>query len=167
MSVSTIVFWIIAAVVLGSAISVVTAQNLVHAALFMVLTFFGVSGLYVLLEADFLAVVQILIYVGAIAVLIVFGVMLTQRKGMEETNVSSSHKWVTGILVTILMVGFAYAVTRTPWQVSDHAAPESTVGLIGELMLTRFVIPFEIVGILLLVAVLGAIILTKGARRLP
>ncbi|MGI6648540.1 MAG: NADH-quinone oxidoreductase subunit J [Bacillota bacterium] len=167
MSVSTIVFWIIAAVILGSAISVVTAQNLVHAALFMVLTFFGVSGLYVLLEADFLAVVQILIYVGAIAVLMVFGVMLTQRKGMEETNVSSSHKWVTGILVTALMVILAYAVTRTPWQVIDQAAPESTVGLIGELMLTRFVIPFEIVGILLLVAVLGAIILTKGARRLP
>ena len=65
----------------------------------MVLTFFGVSGLYVLLEADFLAVVQILIYVGAIAVLMVFGVMLTQKKDMAQTNAFSRHKWLAGGLV--------------------------------------------------------------------
>jgi len=167
MSISAIVFWVIAAVILGSAISVVTAQNLVHAAFFMVLTFFGVSGLYVLLEADFLAVVQILIYVGAIAVLMVFGVMLTQKKDMAQTNASSSHKWLAGGIVTLLMVVLAYAVTRTPWQIIDKAAPLSTVGPIGDLLLNQFVIPFEAVGILLLVAVLGAIILTKGERNLP
>ncbi|NLK50864.1 MAG: NADH-quinone oxidoreductase subunit J [Syntrophomonadaceae bacterium] len=166
MSVSAIVFWIIAAVILGSAISVVTAHNLVHAAFFMVLTFFGVSGLYVLLEADFLAVVQILIYVGAVAVLIVFGVMLTQRKEMAQTNAFSRHKWVAAFLVILLQILFGYAVTHTPWLVVDEAAPDTTVGLLGEMMLTELVIPFEAVGILLLVAVVGAIILTKGARRI-
>lgn len=167
MSVSTIVFWIIAAVILGSALSVVTVKNIVHAAFFMVLTFFGVSGLYVLLEADFLAVVQILIYVGSIAVLIVFGVMLTQRRKMGETNTSSRHKKIAGIVVGLLMIVLVYAISTTSWQVVNEPAPASTVGLIGELMLSRFVIPFEAIGILLLVAVVGAIILTKGARRLP
>ncbi len=165
MSIYAIAFWVIAAVILGSAISIVTAQNLVHAAFFMVLTFFGVSGLYVLLEADFLAVVQILIYVGAIAVLMVFGVMLTQKKDMAQTNAFSRHKWLAGGIVASLMAILAYAVTRTPWNTVNQPAPDSTVGPIGELLLNNYVIAFEAVGILLLVAVLGAIILTKGERK--
>jgi NADH-quinone oxidoreductase subunit J len=84
---------------------------------------------------------------------------------MGQTNASSRHKWVTGGIVTVLMAVLAYAITMTPWQTVNEPAPISTVGPIGELLLNQFVIPFEAVSILLLVAVLGAIILTKGERK--
>ncbi|MDH7479041.1 MAG: NADH-quinone oxidoreductase subunit J [Syntrophomonadaceae bacterium] len=165
MNITDLIFWILAAAILGSGLAVVSARNLVHAALFMVLTFFGISGIYVLLEADFLAVVQILIYVGAIAVLIIFGVMLTQRENMEETNVSSPHRAVAAAILGVFLALMILAINSTVWLIDPSPALPTTVGPIAELMLSSFVIPFEAAAILLTVAILGAIILSKGARR--
>lgn len=167
MLVADLVFWILAVVILISGLAVVVAKNLVHAALFMVLTFFGISGIYALLEADFLAVVQILIYVGAIAVLIIFGVMLTQREDMGETNVSSPHRVVAVGIIGLFLVIIVTAINGTSWRIDPSPALPSTVGPIADLMLTTFVIPFEGAAILLTVAILGAIIISKGARRSP
>lgn len=165
MNTADLVFWILAIIILGSGLAVVAARNLVHAALFMVLTFFGISGIYVLLEADFLAVVQVLIYVGAIAVLIIFGVMLTQRENMEETNVSSPHRAVAAVILVAFLGLIILAINSTAWLIDPSPALPTTVGPIAELMLSSFVIPFEAAAILLTVAILGAIILSKGARR--
>lgn len=167
LTIADIVFWILASLILVAGTSVVMARNLVHAALFMVLTFFGISGIYVLLEADFIAVVQILIYVGAIAVLIMFGVMLTQREDMGETNAYSAHGRSAAIVVGTFLLVIIIALSATKWLIHPQAALPETVGPIADLMLTTFVIPFEAVAILLTVAVLGAIILSKGARRTP
>lgn len=165
MSISDVVFWILAAVILGSGLAVVMVRNLVHAAFFMVLTFFGVSGLYVLLEADFLAIVQILIYVGAIAILIIFGVMLIQREDMRETNVFSSYKKVAGITVALFLAILLVSIKYTPLATATQPPLESTVGPIADLMFTNFVVPFETAGVLLLVAILGAIVLSTGVGR--
>lgn len=165
MLVSDMIFWILAVIILASGIAVVTVRNLVHAALFMVLTFFGISGIYVLLEADFLAVVQVLIYVGAIAVLIIFGVMLTQRDNMGETNFSSPHYLSAAGIIGLLLLVMMLAFNTTNWRIVNTPAPESTIGPIADLMLGKFVIPFEGAAVLLTVAILGAIIISKGARR--
>lgn len=165
MSISDVVFWILAAVILGSGLAVVMVRNLVHAAFFLVLTFFGVSGLYVLLEADFLAIVQILIYVGAIAILIIFGVMLIQREDMRETNVFSSYKKVAGVTVALFLAILLASIKYTPLATAVQPPLESTVGPIADLMFTSFVVPFEAAGVLLLVAILGAIVLSTGVGR--
>jgi len=164
-SISDVVFWILAAVILGSGLAVVMVRNLVHAAFFLVLTFFGVSGLYVLLEADFLAIVQILIYVGAIAILIIFGVMLIQREDMRETNVFSSYKKVAGVTVALFLAILLASIKYTPLATAVQPPLESTVGPIADLMFTSFVVPFEAAGVLLLVAILGAIVLSTGVGR--
>lgn len=164
MSTADLVFWVLAAVILGSGMAVIAAKNLVHAALFMVLTFFGISGIYVLLEADFLAVVQVFIYVGAIAVLIIFGVMLTQRENMGETNTSSPHRIPAAAVIGLFLIIIVLAINHTGWRIDPSPALSSTVGPIADLMLSTFVIPFEGVAILLTVAILGAIIISKGRR---
>lgn len=162
--IADLVFWVLAVIILGSSLAVVSAKNLVHAALFMVLTFFGISGIYALLEADFLAVVQILIYVGAIAVLIIFGVMLTQRENMGETNTSSPHRLTAAVVIGVFLATIISAIYRTAWRIDPSPALPGTVGPIADLLLSTFVIPFEGAAILLTVAILGAIIISKGRR---
>jgi len=165
MTVESFVFWILALLTIGSALGVIVFRNLVHSALYMVLTFVGVAGLYVLLYADFLAAVQILVYAGAIAILIVFGVMLTQRRDMQETNTFGKLSPISGLVAFCLVAVISLSVVQTNWvALSDQAPPDSTVDLVAGLMMTNYVVPFEVAAILLLVAMIGAIILAKGER---
>jgi len=160
-----VVFWILAAVILGTALAMVLSKNLVHSALFMVVTFIGVAGIYLTLSADFLAAMQILVYVGAISVLLVFGVMLTRRGDIAMSNLFTKNI-LGGVVVSLaLFVILGRLILTSDWATSAFTVPESTVGPIADLMMNVYVIPFEVAALLLLAAMVGAIIVAKGVKH--
>ena len=156
-----IAFWVLAIVTVGAALAVVLFRDIFRAALFLILCFLSVAGIYVILSADFLAAVQILIYVGAISVLIILAIMLTR----EVQQGSPSNKLrIPALLMAILFLGVVgFALINTPWQVSTVAPLEPTtaalaVKLFGE---SGFILVVEMAAVLLLVAILGAIVLVR------
>lgn len=160
-----IAFYILAGITIASAMGVVMKPNLVHSSLLLALCFIGVAGLYVLLEADFLAAVQILIYSGAVAVLIVLGIMLTQRSSMDETNQNSGWRKSSAIVCGFFVVVILVVIGITPWQYSVALPVQDTPGVIAQLLLTDYMVAFEAAAVLLLAAMIGAIALAKGGNE--
>ncbi|EGW37905.1 NADH-quinone oxidoreductase subunit J [Desulfosporosinus sp. OT] len=165
--VGTVVFFIFAIMAIAAAWGVVTSKNIVHSALYLVLSFLGVAVLYVLMNADFLAAVQLLIYTGAVAIMIVFAVMLTLRGEVSESNPENRH-WGWGALVALLVfVVMALVILANPdWRILP--APWTGGGSAEDmslLLLTKFMIPFEAAAVLLTVALAGAVILAKGVKE--
>lgn len=164
LEVSPLVFWMVSAVVVGSALAVVLSRNIVHSALFLVVTFVAVAGIYAILGVDYIAAVQILVYAGAIAIILVFGIMLTKRGDMKDSNLFSKYKYA-GFLVSVAFL----AVTVYMIALSDLPAIAgemgSTVRLVAIDMFGDFVIPFEGAAILLLVAMVGAVMLARGGNK--
>jgi len=165
--VGTIVFIIFAILSIASAWGVVTSKNIVHSALYLALSFSGVAVLYVLLNADFLAAVQLLIYTGAVSIMVVFAVMLTLRGEVYESN-PENRSWGWGALVAasvfiaiaLVVLGNAdWRVLPTPWTSGGSAEDMSL------LLLTKFMIPFEAAAVLLTIALAGAVILAKGVKE--
>lgn len=155
-------FTLVAAFVIATAFWVVTAPSLIHSAVALMGTLFGVAGLYIYLYADFLAATQVLIYVGGILVLIIFGVMLTSRiSGVDAVQTSMPNKPFAGTVVLFLFMGLSSLLYRTPWKEGDLVPAESTVEVIGSSLLTRYLLHFEVASILLLVALLGAAYLSR------
>lgn len=167
----SIIFYVVSAVTLGSALLVVMQKNLVHSALWMVVSFLGVAGLYLLLQADFLASVQLLVYGGAIAILIAFGVMLTKHGNIKESNpfnkqVIGAAVVVMGFLGTLLFMIVNTKFNTAPGAFLVGGQPvNETVGPIAELLLGDFVAPFEVAAVLLLVAMIGAIVIAKEVKN--
>ncbi|ABZ84758.1 proton-translocating NADH-ubiquinone oxidoreductase, chain j [Heliomicrobium modesticaldum Ice1] len=159
-------FYGLAALTLLSAAGVVFLKDIVHSALLLAASFIGVAGIYVLLNADFLAAVQVLVYGGAVAILIAFGVMLTRRPHMKETN--ANNRWVVWGAFTAAFT-FAicgWAIAFTPFMPIDASPAQVTaIDGIATQLLGDFVVPFEAAAILLTVALIGAIILAKGAKE--
>ncbi len=161
MMVQTIVFIILSLVTLGAAIAVVTTKNLFHSALYLILSFVGVAGFYILLEAPFLAAVQILVYVGAIAVLIVFAIMLTRRL-MAKDLVQRNAQWGWSALgAGLLFAVLGVVLVRVNWPVVEAAIPEDTITILGKELMGVYVVPFEVASVLLLVALVGSIIIAR------
>jgi NADH-quinone oxidoreductase subunit J len=159
--VQTVVFIICSFVTLGAAFAVVTSKNLFHSALFLVLSFVGVASLYILLEAPFLAAVQILVYVGAIAILIVFAVMLTRRL-MAKDLVQRNTQWGWSALGAVLLfVALGLILLRVNWPVVEAAVPAETISILGQDLMGRYLVPFEVASVLLLVALVGSIIIAR------
>ena len=157
-----IVFYIFSAILLACSLGTMLSTNLVHSALLMVGTFIGVAGLFLLLHADYLALVQILIYVGAIAVLVVFGVMLTRSKGsIKESNLPNRYKVISVVVALGLFALLVRAIVTTHFAPAAVANTEDAMILIAQNLLNNYVIAFEAVGFLLLVAVVGAIIIGR------
>jgi NADH-quinone oxidoreductase subunit J len=154
-------FLAFAALTLGSALMVVLSRNLLHSALFLVLTFFSVAAIYVLLEAEFLAAIQVLIYVGAVAVLYLFALMLTRRvtgEGIRQHNAQV----VPAAAVAVILLGILLPVAWVGnWQLSSLPPPPDAIPLLGESLMTTYALPFEVMGVILLVALVGAIILAR------
>jgi len=158
-----LIFYGLAALSLGSAVAVVMLRNLFHAALFLILSFIGVAGLYLTLQADFLAAVQILLYAGAIAVLIIFAVMMTQDTAKANTE---NRQWATAAIIAMLMLALIGTVVVTAvWPISREAPLEITTEAIAEVLFNQYVLPFEIASVLLLAAMIGALVLARGERR--
>ncbi len=156
-----IIFWVFTGLMLGSALVVVLGTNLVRAAFALLATFFSVAAFYAMLGADFLAGVQILVYVGGILTLFLFGVMLTNRiYGLELET--ATFQLGSGALVSLTV--FAVLVTvvlTTPWSQTALVEEGPTTPAIGRLLMTEYVLPFEIASVLLLVALLGAAMLVR------
>ncbi len=154
-------FIVLAIVTLVAAILTVTVRNVVHAALALVGTFFGVAGIYLLLEAEFLAVVQVLIYVGAISVLILFAIMLT-RGLMQSTHTSLNSQWGVAALVCFaLFLGMAGVAVTGHWLVGTTPITVDMIPDLGKLLVTSYVLPFEIISLLLLGALVGALVIAR------
>ncbi|MDF2921248.1 MAG: nuoJ [Paenibacillaceae bacterium] len=162
---TSIVFYIFAAVIVASALAVVLMKNLVHAALYLVAAFVGVAAMYVLLEAEFLAVVQILVYAGAVAIIIAFGLMLTRRTTMSETSGFNTQKRWAAVTGAVLFGIIAFLFARTDWNVKEGASSTSVTEGISELMFVDYVIAFETIAILLLIAMVGAIVIAKEVKK--
>jgi NADH:ubiquinone oxidoreductase subunit 6 (subunit J) len=159
--VQTVVFIILSLVTLGAALAVVTSKNLFHSALFLILSFVGVASLYVLLEAPFLAAVQVLVYVGAIAILIVFAIMLTRRL-MAEDLVQRNAQWGWSALGAVLLfVALGVILFQVNWPVVEAAVPKETISTLGQDLMGRYLVPFEVASVLLLVALVGSIIIAR------
>lgn len=154
-------FWILAALTLVSAGGVMVARNLLHAVLFLIVTFIGVAGFFVLLSADFIAMAQVIIYVGAIAVLVLFAILLTPRAGRDN----GETKWaLPGMLLAVcLAVVFLFVVHDTAWNTVDEGpgAEALSASALGNALLDTWVLPFEIASVLLTAALVGAIMLTR------
>jgi len=159
---SDIAFWVIVGITIGSAFMVVQSKSLLYSAYALLFTFIGVTGLYIFLWADFLAVVQIVVYVGGILVLIIFGIMLTNK----ITSVNISHTSMQKSVGAIVVVGFigllGYMILNTPWLVLSNAEPSDTTSAIGRLLLMEYLLPFEAVSLLLLGALIGATTLSRN-----
>lgn len=156
-----ILFFSIILLIVLSSFWVVVSPNLVHSAVSLLFTFFGVAGLYVFLYADFIAAAQVIIYVGGILVLIIFGVMLTNK--IDDPNLSnlSKNQLIASIFCLILFVFQMQIIFNTNWFVSELIMRESTVNDIGMLLLTTYLLPFEVVSVLLLAALIGAAMLSR------
>ncbi len=166
--ISDLAFFLIATITLLAALGVVLSRNIVHSALFLVLTFLGVAGLFFDLGAGFLALVQILVYAGALSVLIIFAIMLVMKGDAAKTNCFNpslgTHIW------GITLAGFIIVTLSASIWFSDlpHSSPpavQDSVGLLAGLMLGKYVVAFEVAAVLLLLAVVGAIILARGAEE--
>ncbi len=154
----TIAFWILAGLTLVSGGGVMVSRNLLHAVLFLIVTFIGVAGFFVLLSADFIAMAQIIIYVGAISVLVLFAVVLTPRAGRD--NGESRYAVVAVSLAVALAAVFIFVITDTDWP-KVAADPALTGRELGDALLTRWALPFEIASVLLTAALVGAIMLAR------
>lgn len=145
---------------------VALSSNIVHAAFSLLVTLFGVAGLYVLLGADFIGVVQVIVYIGGILVLIIFGVMMTQRGKLLPLSVQLPGKFIGAVLAGTILVALILAATRSLWPVAvSLGEPEPTSAAIGNLLLGKYLIPFEVASVLLLAALVGAVLIVRRSVR--
>jgi NADH-quinone oxidoreductase subunit J len=171
MTSAQIIFLITAVATLGAAIYVVSARNLVHAALALVATFFGVAILFVLLQAGFLAAVQVVLYIGAIAILIIFAIMLTRRV-MEDTGPQTNRLW--GLAAVLALASFGALVAsfglvpllqqvNATLPVADATATLKSLGY-AFVDPNQYLLPFELASVLLLVALIGSIVIAADRK---
>lgn len=157
-------YWVLALMTLVSALMVTTLRNLTRATIFLVFFFLGAAGLYFLLQAEFLALVQAMVYAGAIAVLFAFVIMLTP--GMPGTAVKQTLNRLAGLILTgLFVVLMLVAFSRMPGIEALPKGPGISLAEFGQALLTGYLLPFELVSVVLLVALVGAVVYTRGIER--
>ena len=156
MNLYSIIFYFFAAITVLSAYVVVTTKNVIYAAFSLMLTFFGVAGIYILLGADFIAIVQLVVYVGGILILLLFGVMLTNKITDSEIKTGVTQVLPASIVVGMFSGVLIASLTSSRWHVTVLSNPTSGLVSIGRLLMNEYVIIFELLGILLLIALIGA-----------
>jgi NADH-quinone oxidoreductase subunit J len=173
-----IIFIIVSLLTLIMSWVVVTNRNLFHAALALMASFLGVASLYVLLDAGFLAAAQLLVYIGAISILVIFAIMMTRRL-MQTTETPFNSQWVMGAIASLVLFGVTvYVLLQVyPWRPGDgrlgqapEVAPEVLRGSVSQLGAAfvdanQYVLPFEITSVLLLAALVGAIVVAWPGRK--
>lgn len=162
------VFYIFATVIVVSALAILFSRDIVRCAVWLLGTLGGVAGLYLLLAANFVAVVQLIVYAGGVLVLLVFGVMLTARTPLAPL-VAKRREWLlAGAVASMLFGGMALALRRAAWPDLpgvESASPVSTIDAIGRELLTTYLLPFELTSVLLLAALIGAAYLARPEKR--
>ena len=170
MTAEQIIFLIVAALTLVAGLSVVTSRNLIHSALWLILTLSGIAVFYVLLDAGFFAVIQVVVYIGAIAILFIFAAMLTRRV-MQDTGPQSNSNWWLGALIALsLFAGIALILIN--WQEFTTLPPELTnssdkLTQLGLALVSpdQYVLPFEIASVLLVAGMIGAIFVAGEKKQ--
>jgi NADH-quinone oxidoreductase subunit J len=161
MSYEEVIFYFVAALTVVSALGVVTARNVVHSALFLILSLISVAGIFILLASEFLAIVQVLVYGGAVTILILFAMMLTRVR-----DITGSLNGSQAPLAAVVSAGFAgvsiFALTTTDFPGESDKINVITTEQIGDLLFTTWALPFEIASLVLLVALIGSIVIARG-----
>lgn len=157
MSLEPIAFWGLAAILLASALAVVLTRNLFHSVLYLALALVGTAGIFLTLEAEFLAAVQILLYAGGVITIVVFAIVVTQRLVGDRITQTSRQLLSGVILAGAMLVGLLGVLWSAPLPTSRPPLGADITRVIGEVLLTRFVLPFELLAVLFLAALLGAI----------
>lgn len=174
MTIAQIAFYGFASLTLVSGMFILFTKNVLYAGFALLATFLGVAALYVFAGADFLAVTQLLIYVGGVLVLILFGIMLTNRTADQDYIHSDSRNVVVGILTTGILLAILIAVILKAkfsgllWMQKTSTASKmeaSTLSRIGENLMTDYVLPFEIAGLILMVALMGAAFIASQTAK--
>lgn len=158
-------FYAIAGLTVLSALGVAFSTNVVYSAMALMGTLIGASGLYVFLAADFVAVVQLLVYVGGILVLTLFAIMLTHQIGEVRVSNRSVGRLPALALVVLVGAGMGVAIFRAPWHVEPLGEATPTTYGIGDSFLNQYLLPFELASIVLLTALVGAIVLSRKELR--
>jgi NADH-quinone oxidoreductase subunit J len=169
MTADQILFLLCAALILGSALMVVTTRKLIHAALWLVAALFGVAILYAILQAGFLAVVQVVVYIGAIAILFIFAVMLTRREMLDKGMQTRPHWWIPAVLGLLILAGLVFLILGQPAfgrTAAEMPAGVDTLRNLGAALVSpdAFVLPFEVASVLLLAALVGAVFVASGNK---
>jgi len=165
MEFTTIIFYVFALLMLTSAAFVVMSKNIVRAAFALLFTLMGVAAFYALLMADFLAITQILVYVGGILVLLVFGVMLTNRQISVDVKTGTIQTFPALLIVAALAGTLGGVIWSTQWPTLTHLAEgTATAPVIGHMFLSVYLLPFEIASVILLVALVGAALIARRER---
>jgi NADH-quinone oxidoreductase subunit J len=160
-----LIFYALAALTVGSAMVVAFSRNIVYSTFALLGSLMGVVGVYVLLACDFVAMVQLLVYVGGILVLTLFAVMLTQ--GIADVTISNRAVGTVPALVISVLAGavMVFAVFHTPWHQASASAVAPTTYGIGNAFLDTYALPFEIASLVLLAALVGAVVISRAAAR--
>ncbi len=160
----TIAFFVLALVIIASGVFLMSLQKVMHMALALAGVFLGVAGIFFLLGADFVAVVQIMIYAGAITILMVFALTLTQTGDDEEPSGHRFHKALAFIVSAVIVVAVLLTIRSTAWPVGQTAIQPfggNVVAQIGQAMFHQYTIPFELVSLVLTVALVGAAVIAR------
>jgi len=164
-----VVFWILAVAMVLAAIGVVRSQNVVHAALYLVVVMAGAAAQYILLAAEFVAWVQVIIYIGAVIILFLFGIMLTRAPMGGDGDLDNDQRWpaavvglfLAGVLASLLIDAFGdkeVAISGAKGELTLHTGKSATI---ADLIFKSYVVPFEVVSILLLAALVGAVVIAR------
>ena len=156
-----LIFGVLSVVMGLAALRVVTTQNVVHAALYLVVVLGGVAGIFILLAAEFAAVTQVLVYIGAIVVLFLFGLMLTKAPLGRTSNLDNDQKLVGGIVALMLFGVLAWAQIDAFGQIVVDPERVGTSAMVGDSIFIRYLIPFEVISVLLLAALVGAVVIAR------
>ncbi len=156
MTLEPVAFWALAGVLVGSALAVVLSKNLFHSVLYLALALTGTAGIFLVLEAEFLAAVQLLLYAGGVVTIVVFAIVVTERL-VGDRITQTSRQIVNGLIVSGgVLVGVLTVIARAPLPASRPPLPADVTRAIGQALLSRFVLPFELLAVLFLAALLGA-----------
>ena len=160
-----VAFWILAIAMAGAAIGVVRSQNVVHAALYLVVVLAGAAAQYILLAAEFVAWVQVLIYIGAIVILFLFGIMLTRAPMRSEGSMDNSQRWASAI-VSLFLFGVVTALFVDAYggkeiKLSDRLVATGSSANLSSEIFRNYLVPFEVVSMLLLAALVGAVVIAR------
>jgi NAD(P)H-quinone oxidoreductase subunit 6 len=163
---SPLLFWLIAGIVIIPALAVVLSENLFHAGLSMIVSFLGIAAVYATLSAPFVAAMQVLVYAGAIAVVLLFAFMLTHDIMLPQLPSSKFQQTASGIACLVLAAFMGRVALSSNWEKLSEQPPEGVpLGILGKSFLTDYLVPFELVSLLLLMTLVGAIVIARKEEK--
>lgn len=166
MSGEYIAFFIIAFMILSGAVFMLSFQKVVHMIFAIAFTFLSIAGIYILLSAEFVAVVQVLVYAGAVTILAVFGIMMTRHDAEEENEKRRRGQKIFAFLVTAgFLLIMAWGIQGVHWGDRIASFNPNNVMEVGQTLFNQYLIPFELVSVLLLVALIGAVVMAKEEKK--